>query len=203
MDEAPSISSVLAMIIHDQLSDNSYSNEQAPSIGSVAMPQIQVSDQLTDTSYDNKQPPSMTMVDNRGHSQSAGESFSYNDNAPPPSLSDVARRHTSYTGPDAMEMDNNFPKHHTAQVYKHRIFLCKVDGCTKEAMGGTRRCICHGGEQRRQRLRYKAHGGGRHCRHLWCTKSVEGRAKFCRAHRSGRLCGGGKRCKMELGSMFS
>ncbi|KAF8760517.1 hypothetical protein HU200_010142 [Digitaria exilis] len=61
-----------------------------------------------------------------------------------------------------------------------------------------------------------AHGGGRRCEHLGCTKSAEGRTDFCIAHGGGRRCsnegckkaargksglcikhGGGKRCQKE------
>ncbi|EYU23400.1 hypothetical protein MIMGU_mgv1a004206mg [Erythranthe guttata] len=62
----------------------------------------------------------------------------------------------------------------------------------------------------------KAHGGGRRCEFLGCTKSAEGRTDFCIAHGGGRRCsyetctraargksglcirhGGGKRCQVQ------
>ncbi|KAJ0614400.1 hypothetical protein HanIR_Chr02g0062021 [Helianthus annuus] len=82
--------------LSEPLNDISYNNEQATSVGSMAMVRLQLSDQLTDTcySYSNEQAPSMGYE--RGVSLSVSDGFSYY--ARPPSLADVADRDESSSG---------------------------------------------------------------------------------------------------------
>ena len=79
---------------------------------------------------------------------------------------------------------------------------CKMEGCSKSAVGGSHFCTGHGGGKRCQvpgcdksaqsstKFCVK-HGGGKKCQHQGCEKVARGKTMFCAAH------GGGVRCKLE------
>ena len=77
--------------------------------------------------------------------------------------------------------------------------LCNKLGCTKNARGGSTKCVAHGGgvrcdvpnctkKARESSTKCKAHGGGARCDAPDCTKSAVGATTKCVAH------GGGARC---------